>query len=315
MNQALRVAVVSLAFVGICLSGAVIGWVATLHVENARIAREDLKTADFEKKLEDQATAVNSQLQQARQALQQARQQNQRLNIQLQQLRAAPKALPSPEQFGPQLMQRFVNQIRPTADQREKIRPMVNDAAESLRRLRRDTTHSTELILQNLEDQISVVLAPAQRDRFNDMIERNREALQQYNQDLQQRQAQQRLLEQQQRQQRQQGGGPGVMIAGQVKNPGRYPLAPDAPLTLVDLVAKAGGLTEIAQGNNITITHTDPSGDKVVRRVDLQAILKGRGLVKPDDPTLVLQPGDLVFVREALSRNAAPGAMAPSEGD
>ena len=173
-------------------------------------------------------------------------------------------------------MQRFVNQIRPTADQREKIRPMVNDAAESLRRLRRDTTHSTELILQNLEDQISVVLAPAQRDHFNDMIQRNREALQQYNQQLQQRQA---------------GAAPagaaavapatapaGVNITGQVKNPGHFPLPGDAPLSVLDLVAKAGGLPPPRR----PATWSSPT------------------------PTLVLQrrrPG----VRAAASRGSRPG--------
>ena len=113
---------------------------------------------------------------------------------------------PAPEQFGPQLMQRFTNQIRPplTPDERATIRPLVNQTAEDLRRLRRDTTNKTEEMLEHLQDQISAVLTPAQRDRFGDMIQRWRDAFQKYNAEQQQRQAEQRLQEQRRQKQLQQ---------------------------------------------------------------------------------------------------------------
>ena len=91
----------SLAFLGICLSGAVIGWVATLHVENRRIARDDQQAADLEKRLEVQNTALAGQLQQSQQALQQARQTNQHLNAQLSQLRSAPRRCRPRSSLGP----------------------------------------------------------------------------------------------------------------------------------------------------------------------------------------------------------------------
>jgi Asp-tRNA(Asn)/Glu-tRNA(Gln) amidotransferase A subunit family amidase len=103
-------------------------------------------------------------------------------------------------------MQRFVNQIKPapTPEERDQIRPLVNQAAEDLRRLRQETAHSTEKTLEHLEDQIAAILTPAQRDRFSDLIQHWRDDFQKYNSDQQQRQAQQRLLEQQMQQRRQQ---------------------------------------------------------------------------------------------------------------
>ena len=75
-----------------------------------------------------------------------------------------------------------------------------------------------------------------------------------------------------------------VTITGQVKNPGRYPLPIETALTVVDLVTHAGGFTDIAKGSDVTITHTSPEGVKTVQHVDVQAILKGNGSVKQNDP-------------------------------
>ncbi len=83
-------------------------------------------------------------------------------------------------------MQRFINQIQPTPEQREKIRPLVDQAAEDLRRLRLDTAHSTEVTLEQLQDQIAALLTPEQRERFNEMIQRSRDRFQRYNFEQQQ---------------------------------------------------------------------------------------------------------------------------------
>lgn len=208
MNQALRVALILAAFVGIFAAGAVLGGVVMAHFAKERFDRldSDRKEEQHRHQQEQRRLAMVSeglrlQLQRQQQDFQLQRQQLQ----QQQQQRAGQagqpgRTLTSPEQFGPQLMQRFVNQIQPRAsnEERDKIRPMVNQAAEALRRLRRDTAQSTELILQQLQDQIAAVLTPEQRDRFTDAIARWRDAIQKYNAEQQQRQAQARLAEQEQ---------------------------------------------------------------------------------------------------------------------
>jgi polysaccharide export outer membrane protein len=91
-----------------------------------------------------------------------------------------------------------------------------------------------------------------------------------------------------------------VSIQGQVKNSGRFLLPDESTFSVVDLVTKAGGFTDIAKGTDVIITHSGADGKKQVRHVDVQSIIKGKGTLKPDDPSLMLQPGDIVFVPERI---------------
>jgi protein involved in polysaccharide export with SLBB domain len=64
---------------------------------------------------------------------------------------------------------------------------------------------------------------------------------------------------------------------------------------LLDLVAKAGGLTPQADGSQVGITRSgDPT--KAIQHVDVTGILNGTAKQKADDPLLLLHAGDLVFV-------------------
>jgi hypothetical protein len=249
MNQALKIIVVLLAFVGIFLAGAVTGGVVTALVSKNRFQQfqferqqeqHEHQMEQTKRQMEQQHLTglVNALRQQLLQQQQQQLQQQQRQ----QQMPRGPGGLPTPEQFGPRLMQRFVNQIKPspTPEQRDQIRPLVNQAAEELRRLRQETAHSTELTLEHLEDQISAILTPAQRDRFGDLIQKWRDDFEKYNAAQQQRQAQQRLREQQAQQRRQQqkdlqatpgpaGGAPAAPAAAPTPPPAApAPAAPPA---------------------------------------------------------------------------------------
>ena len=91
-----------------------------------------------------------------------------------------------------------------------------------------------------------------------------------------------------------------VSIGGQVRNPGRYPLPIESTMTVIDLVTKAGGLTDVARGGAVTITHITPEGKKITTTVDVDSIVKGRAQAKPNDTSLQLQPGDIVYVPERI---------------
>jgi polysaccharide export outer membrane protein len=91
-----------------------------------------------------------------------------------------------------------------------------------------------------------------------------------------------------------------VSIGGEVRNPGRYPLPIESTMTVIDLVTKAGGLTDIAKGSAVTITHITPDGKKITTTVDVDSIIRGKTQAKAGDTTLQLQPGDIIYVPERI---------------
>lgn len=91
-----------------------------------------------------------------------------------------------------------------------------------------------------------------------------------------------------------------VSIDGKVRTPGRYPLPIEANMTVLDLVTKAGGMTDTAKGTAISVTRISPDGKKSVFTVDIESLIKGRDRAKATDNSLVLQPGDIVYVPERI---------------
>ena len=91
-----------------------------------------------------------------------------------------------------------------------------------------------------------------------------------------------------------------VSIDGKVRNPGRYPLPIEANLTVLELVTKAGGFTDTAKGTAVSVTRITPDGKKVTFTVDVESLIKGRDRAKATDNSLLLQPGDIVYVPERI---------------
>lgn len=91
-----------------------------------------------------------------------------------------------------------------------------------------------------------------------------------------------------------------VSIQGRVRNAGRYTLPVESTFTVVELVTKAGGIDDIGKGSAVTVTRILPDGTKKVFTVDVDSVIKGKRDTKTDDSTLLLQPGDIVYVPERL---------------
>jgi len=91
-----------------------------------------------------------------------------------------------------------------------------------------------------------------------------------------------------------------VSIQGRIRNAGRYTLPIESTLTVVELVTKAGGIDDIGKGSAVTVTRILPDGTKKVFTVDVDSVIKGKKDTKTDDSTLLLQPGDIVYVPERL---------------
>lgn len=93
---------------------------------------------------------------------------------------------------------------------------------------------------------------------------------------------------------------PSVQIAGQVHNPGRYPLTPD--MRVRDLIFRAGELTEHAHLGRAELYRASPAFPEALRRVevlDLAALLQGDAtenvLLQDGDRLLIYHGGDLTY--------------------
>lgn len=80
-----------------------------------------------------------------------------------------------------------------------------------------------------------------------------------------------------------------VFITGEVEKPGIYPIT--GPMTVLQLLAIAGGLDEFADAKNVRIMRTE-NGRRVSYRFDYKAVSAGRNL----DQNIDLRPGDTVVV-------------------
>jgi len=78
-----------------------------------------------------------------------------------------------------------------------------------------------------------------------------------------------------------------VSVFGQVKQPGTLPYA--GGMTVIEAISQAGGFTEMARKNAVTVTRVD-KGKKTNYTVPVESI----GMGKAD--TFVVRPGDVVFV-------------------
>ena len=80
-----------------------------------------------------------------------------------------------------------------------------------------------------------------------------------------------------------------VFITGQVTKPGEFSLV--GPRTVLQLIAQAGGLTEYADGEKITVMRVE-QGQTRVFKFNYKDVSKGKAIVQ----NIQLKPGDTVVV-------------------
>ncbi len=80
-----------------------------------------------------------------------------------------------------------------------------------------------------------------------------------------------------------------IYITGQVIKPGAYSLA--SPRTVLQAIALAGGLTEFAESDNISVARTEQGRTRVFK-FNYKNVSKGKAL----EQNIQLQPGDTVVV-------------------
>jgi polysaccharide export outer membrane protein len=91
-----------------------------------------------------------------------------------------------------------------------------------------------------------------------------------------------------------------VSISGMVKLPSSYSLPPETTMTIKELVLKAGGFSETANGNKVRVSRTMPDGSTKIFTLNVDAVLKGRKTDSSADNNFVLEPDDIVYVPEKI---------------
>ena len=91
-----------------------------------------------------------------------------------------------------------------------------------------------------------------------------------------------------------------VSILGQVRNPGKYALPVESTLTVVELVTRAGGFTDIAKGSEVRVTRISPDGKETNFTIDVESVIRGRGKSRVEDNSMLLEAGDIVYVPERI---------------
>jgi polysaccharide export outer membrane protein len=91
-----------------------------------------------------------------------------------------------------------------------------------------------------------------------------------------------------------------VTVDGQVKSPGPVSLPTESTLTVYQAIIRVGGFTDVAKGSAVTVTRLLPDGTKKVFTVDVESLIKGKDRTKQEDDTLLLEPGDIIYVPERL---------------
>lgn len=85
-----------------------------------------------------------------------------------------------------------------------------------------------------------------------------------------------------------------VSVLGAVRSPGIYKLPVGEGASLLNAIARAGGLTDRASKSGVQIQRREASAEESVLKVNLGDILSGKS------PDVILQEGDVVVVKESF---------------
>jgi Spy/CpxP family protein refolding chaperone len=83
-----------------------------------------------------------------------------------------------PDSFGPRTLQRLTSELSLTNEQRAIIEPVINHAADELRRLRRESWKQSGQVIEAMDEGLADALTPEQRIRFAELKAEQRARMQ-----------------------------------------------------------------------------------------------------------------------------------------
>lgn len=90
--------------------------------------------------------------------------------------------------------------------------------------------------------------------------------------------------------------GSQVVVLGEVKKPGVYPLPFGEKMTLLQAIAGAGGFTELASPDRVSLVRRLPDGGQTTLKIRVSDLLGGKGK-QPDVP---LEPNDVIMIPQVF---------------
>lgn len=94
-----------------------------------------------------------------------------------------------PDSFGPRTMQRLTVELSLTHEQRAVVEPVINRAADELRRLRRESWKQSSAVIEVMDEGVSAALTSEQRIRFAELKAAQRARMQAAMEERQRRRA------------------------------------------------------------------------------------------------------------------------------
>jgi polysaccharide export outer membrane protein len=91
-----------------------------------------------------------------------------------------------------------------------------------------------------------------------------------------------------------------ISVQGQVKNPQRVVLSAESSMTVLEAITRCGGFTDSAKGTEVRVTRVGPDGKVKVFIVDVDSLIKGKNRASSSDNSLLLLPGDIIYVPERI---------------
>ncbi len=79
------------------------------------------------------------------------------------------------EQFSPQMFKRLAEKLELTPEQKEKIRPILKQTEEEMRRLRQSGMRESMAVADRMHDEVSALLTPEQKAKLESMKREMRE--------------------------------------------------------------------------------------------------------------------------------------------
>jgi polysaccharide export outer membrane protein len=91
-----------------------------------------------------------------------------------------------------------------------------------------------------------------------------------------------------------------VIVSGKVNIQGRQEIPADSEFTILEMIYKAGGLADTAQGKSVKVTRTLPDGSLKVFILDVDSARRGVERATSKDAGFVLEPDDIIYVPEKI---------------
>jgi len=86
-----------------------------------------------------------------------------------------------------------------------------------------------------------------------------------------------------------------VNVLGAVNSPGSVLIPPEKEISLLDVIARSGGFSRLANRNRVSLTRTQPDGQTVNSTINADQLVSG-----DTDNRIAVQDGDVIYVPERM---------------